>query len=267
MTNSYPLIRSGPFNQGRLRSLAWSGVDTRIAGAGALGIFNEATPPFTRKTTCWAYGVTGMSSLCAWNRGMTLVTPEIALYALHFNPSIGESVTFVAEDGSNTNYTRTISAVYSLGSPLTNASGDIGVALLSSALPGTVKPARLFTGDLIRYLPATDFGIPLFETNGANQATVNNWNRLLPPTPSILNCAIPATTPRSSYYVTKITGDSGRGMGVIINGEYISVGSLSVSNQGGTGWPNWLYLSAIQAGIVSLGSATTLSTLDPATLH
>lgn len=256
-----------------LRSLAWAGIDSRIAGGGSMLIYNQASAPFTRRSACWAFGLVGISALCA-DQSMTLISPNIALYAIHFPPTISSTATFVAEDGSNTNYTRTVAALHPLGLPYPNtASGDIGVALLSSTLPAPVQPARLCVAGLMNFfmpvITVPNLGIPILESTAENEATVNNWNgteRAGLVNAGVLYTAVPSTAPRSDYYIAKEGGDSGRGCGMVVSGEFLSLMSLATAGGGGTGWGNWQYLSLIDAAIATLGGQARASTFDPATL-
>lgn len=261
----------------QFRELAINGIDSRIAGGGSMEIFNELSAPFTRKAACWAFGVLGMSALTAASddsdKPATLVTPDIVLMATHYFPADSATLTFVSEDGSDTNLTRTITAHVNLGPGLSGDGGDITVGRLSSVLPASVRPLRLGVANLTSYLPPVLTGeswmIPVMENTGAQLATVSNWVSMpdnAPPNNNLLGVNAAFTAPRSSYYVDKVAGDSGHGCGMIVSGELISLMALSYASGGGTGWANWKYLDAITAAIATLGSATSLSLFDPATL-
>lgn len=250
-----------------LRDIARTGVDSRIGSGAPKEIFNESSPPYTRKSSSWTYGVIGMSAICA-NLSVTLVTPEIVLYAIHNNPGAGASALFVAEDGSNTSYSRTIVSTHDLGPQLSPVSGDIGVALLNSPLPASVRPLRLFPENLMHYLPPQSIDIPIAESTSQNLMSITVFDNIKPGFQNFLSMDVPSSPPRSNYVIIKQTGDSGRAGGMIVNGELISILALAVEGgSGGTGWGNWYYGSAITAAIIALGSATNISIFNPASLQ
>lgn len=259
--------------QNPLRALAIAGVDDRITLGGSMDLFNESSAPFTRRTLCWAFDIVGMSALCT-DQHLTLVTPDIVLGVTHAFPANGSTCTFVSEDGNNTSESATISGSVNLGPGQSGDGGDITVGRLSAPIPSGVRPARLAVGTLTNFLPPAfytfSWGVPLMESTGTRKATVTNWNWVYPPpygefSENMLAMAVPITAPRSDYYVAK-GSDSGCGCGIIVNDEFISLMALSYALGGGTGWANFKYLEAITAAIATLGSATSLSLFDPATL-
>lgn len=267
---SYLMISATAQNQ--LRSLAWAGVDDRIALAGTLGILSGSIGTQNRVTGCWAFGVLAISSLGTASP-ITLLTAEIGLIATHNTAAypIGTVLYFVSEDGNNTTLSRTVLSKLALGPPISATGGDITVIRLSSALPASVRPARILSANWQNYILPENNGIPLFEFKADTaQATVTNFNGPINPSnpdETLLFTSIPSTSPRSDYYVAKAAGDSSSGCGLIVNGEFIFGFQLSFSTFGGTGWGAWNYLAEIQSAIFSLGSATTLSIFDPSTVN
>lgn len=242
------------------------GVDSKLIG-GILDIYNESSAPFTRNPNCWAFGLTGMSAIGA-NRGsvraVTAITSDIVIGVAHLFPPDNSDVTFVTTDGNNTNVVREIVSSMTLG--VANAGTyDIKIARLESPLPGTITPLRIPIAGMLQFLPpyvsATSWVIPLVEITQFQKATVMNWVAI---SDSAMIVSIPTTAPRDDYYVQKVGGDSGHA-GMFIDGNEL-ISALSLSTGDGNGLGHFLFLDAITAAIAALGSTTSLSLFDPATL-
>ena len=185
-----------------------------------------------------------------------LVTPDILLQAHH--PSAGpgyspQTIYFV--DNKNETVARTVS-----GHKVVTGT-DIEVVRLTKTVPSTITPAAVFaTGALTHNLR-----IPVLWTDQFRDLYIGVG--VLANDASILVYQAPATNPFNAYWGTVhdgvVSGDSGAPYTTIINGRLVALGTWSSGGKTSGGGSSFAgQVSAINAAISSLGSTTTLQTID-----
>ena len=189
----------------------------------------------------------------------TLVTPWHYLTADHSSGGrAGNTVTFRGTDGIY--YTRTITNYVTIGS-------DIGIGILDSALPATVKPYKVLPANFRQYMPSTDgiAGIPAITISGHGldhsnvettiitnvsfstivKAIVANYPPIASLTP------FDSWTKKNSPSQFAIGGDSNHPSFFLINGELVLLGNQYVTY----GFAHYAdFITEINAAITTLGA-------------
>lgn len=184
-----------------------------------------------------------------------LVTPDILLQAHHpwagsFTP---QTIYFV--DTNNQTVARTVSGHdYVAGT-------DIEVVRLTKEVPSTITPAVVFA---IGALPH-NMGIPVLWTDQYRDLYIGV--AVLADNSSIVVHQASTTTPFNAYWGTVhggvVSGDSGAPYMTVINGRLVAMGTwISGGSTKGGGSSFESQVSAINTVIRSLGSTTTLQTID-----
>jgi hypothetical protein len=185
-----------------------------------------------------------------------LVTSDILLQAHHpwsgsgFNP---QTIYFV--DSKNKTVERTVS-----GHQVVSGT-DIEVVRLTKEVPSTITPALVFVTDAL----ARNMRIPVLWTDQYRDLYIGVGD--VANDASILVYQAPTTTPFNAYWGTVhdgvVSGDSGAPYMTIINGRLVAMGTWTSGGKTGGGGSSFAgQVSAINTAINSLGSTTTLQTID-----
>lgn len=230
-------------------------IDTRIlgltAGNTAQKLYSSGT---TRSTTHFAHAVdlTCVSLQTAGNWQGTVISPRHIVTANHINPANGTTITFVAADG--TNVSRTLSNSSRIGST------DIQIGLLSSDLPASIVPARVFSSASQEATVST--GSPLVFVDQAQKIFVGERNTSVESSNSFV-IQQAGTSPRSTFWKSGglVTGDSGGAIGAIIDGVYVAMSEMHTANSSTqlSGDSIARNYAAINSAMTSLGGSYQLT--------
>jgi len=250
---------------GSLRRVVCDAVDLRIEGISpdnTLQVYTvKSGGVYTRNTDCWAaeYDMTGISpwnSLSSNKRSGTLIAPDIVIFAQHYRLSMGTSIRFVKQDG--TVVTRT---VVSSG----NVSGtDIGLGRLDEAVPVDIVHYKIVPTDVIDYLSGSDQyavdGLPTLGLNQFGDALITDVHYMEASASATASFKSPSA-PRSSFYKSKVVGDSGCPAFLIVGED---LGLITCWHYGGAGSGPWhgYYLSQINDVISAIGGSTPAESMD-----
>ena len=185
-----------------------------------------------------------------------LVTPDILLQAHHpwagsgFSP---QTIYFV--DNNNQTVARTVSGHESV------TGTDIEVVRLTKEVPSTVTPALVFATDALPHKT----GIPVLWTDQFRELYIGVG--VLANNDSILVYQASTNTLFHAYWATAhngvVSGDSGAPYMTVINNRLVAMGTWTsggATRGGGSSFAG--QVSAINTAITSLGSTTSLQTID-----
>jgi hypothetical protein len=231
-------------------------VDSRLVGA------NPATDKqihdgSTYNATCWAADLdfTGIS------RGIprcTLVKDNMVVFAEHYYPTVGATVTFLAADGSIV--TRTIAAKVDVGpaNASDNYATDIGVGRLSSAVPASITHYKVLPADVLDYAPGIAYKLPCVCLDQDENALVGDLYSL---SATRALFSVPTDAQRLAFYEPKVAYDSGNGAFLIINGDLVLVSTWTFRGAGAG--PNYsANIAAINTAMDSLETGAALEVVD-----
>jgi hypothetical protein len=231
-------------------------VDSRLVGA------NPATDKQIHNgsaynASCWAADLdfTGIS------RGIprcTLVQDNMVVFAEHYYPTVGATVTFLAADGSIV--TRTIAAKVDVGpaNASDNYATDIGVGRLSSAVPASITHYKVLPADVLDYTPGLTYKLPCVCLDQDENALVGDLYSL---SATRALFSVPTDAQRLAFYEPKVAYDSGNGAFLIINGELVLVSTWTFRGAGAG--PNYsANIAAINTAMDSLETGATLEVVD-----
>jgi hypothetical protein len=224
---------------------------------------DSATPAYVEAANCWANDladfscVATYSSLTGRSGGPTAVHARFAITAKHFYTDMwtGATVHFLANDGSVV--TRTVSDYRNVGST------DITVLMLSSDLPATVVPAKVFPTTVTDYynfytgdprMPALSIHRGASETyKKANCLDVNVWGDLI-------GVIIPTDAERLALYEAMEVLDSGSPLLTVVNSSPVLFGTWYSSTRA----PSLTaQIAAIQSAMTAMaGASRTLTQVD-----
>jgi hypothetical protein len=272
---SFPVVRQGAqsiafsnFVTGSLARACSDAVaaliDGKTPGTSTQNIFSSAdfsTPAFTRNTNLF----TGSLNLtCIPAAHITndvirpyivgcLVAPDILISANH--APYDNTHYFVTND--NVVISRDVSAAQQVGDT------DIRVQKLSSSLPNTISYVKVLPANYADYLPHYENGIPLVWRNQLNQMMLAQ-TAFVPghatiPTGDFSSWYTPADGSAVSPSQVAVVNDSGSPVFAIINNEPVLLWTWHIPTEG----PFIAnYISEINDIIDSLGSSSTLTTID-----
>ncbi|KAL4227104.1 hypothetical protein ACF0H5_015077 [Mactra antiquata] len=189
---------------------------------------------YVRSQKCWAHSL-DLTAISPWNsQGHTrkagvLITPRHALWARHYSMKVNTTIRFV--DGDNNVVDRKI--VKTRAVPNEGHSSlhgyDIVVGELDQDVPSEISFVKVLPRN-ITTIRTSGFRIPAFDTDFEEKALVadlsyERGNMVGLATPSHQSIRYP-------YFETKIVGDSGNPVFLVIDGEIVL---LFVFTYGGSG--------------------------------
>lgn len=200
---------------------------------------DHATPNYVRDANCWAAALASQFTCVpvavfhsgAWSHLRAALITTRHIYVCEHAPGVtaGDTVRFVTAAGALV--TRTV-----LGVAL-DASNDAGVAVLDSALPGTITPCKLIPDDWFDYLDgdaAAWFSyvltpkVPLLWVDQENKALIQEIDNIVesvdpaydPYVPERVQYhTVPVSGPWAPYAETALSGDSGSPFFLLVDGE------------------------------------------------
>lgn len=218
---------------------------------------------YIRNDKCWAYPL-DLTSISPWNsqghtrKAGTLISPRHALWAKHYSMRVNTTLRFV--DKNNNAVDRRITktgAVPTHGHPYLSGY-DIVIGELDQDVPPTISFAKVLPHNLTTIRPR-GVHLPVFGTDFEEKALVANFNYesgtlvwLGRPAPSSI---------RYPYFETKITGDSGNPVFLVVDGELVLVFVFTYGGSGG-GTSITYHYDEINAIMKRWGSSYQLTPVD-----
>lgn len=218
---------------------------------------DHTTPLYVRNTNLWAASL-DLTCMSPWNSvhsgdgAGTLVSPSFILSAHHFSPE--GTIRFISANG--TIHTRTLVADAWVAT-------DVRVMKLSSPLPSEIKPAKILPANWTDYLPSDISGLPVLIGDKEEKALCGSLDNL--DGTRISYNQPQADSKRRALYEIPANGDSSNGVFLYLGTQPVIVTMLHQYANGGVGAVGdsiHFYKSIIEAAMVSLGSAETLTTID-----
>jgi hypothetical protein len=207
--------------------------------------YNHDTSSYTRNGSNWLQ--VDMTAHCVWSTttgkgGGIAVSPLHLLAAAHYGPNLGATVRFVT--GAGAVVERTVTRVDIVGGT------DVRLCTLSSALPGTITPAKVLGPDYLDYLPdflqsslTPHYGLYISSTFEiipvAIEVTVNGHD---------LDVQQNTVSPQSTMYETPVTGDSGAPVCFAFGGGLVVLTTLYTSISGPTIMHNHHAINSLMDG-------------------
>jgi len=221
-------------------------IDTALSGAdvnteqAVYSSQDHANGTYVRNSSFFLQSTHAEALTCAspWNsrqannRAGTAVTPQHIVFASHYSLQAGDTIRFVTSD--NTVITRTI---VQKGNVLKGeASVDVTMALLDSALPNSITPCKIFPSNFSSYLPASTttgsvsgYRLPLLVLDQQEKGIVMDLLHI--PTQitttgqsvsgdSFTAFSIPELSDRILFYENIVAGDSGNPIFTVIGDEF-----------------------------------------------
>jgi hypothetical protein len=114
---------------------------------------------YVYNTSCWLYGVTGITAFSPYNSsytfigGGTMITPRHAVVSYHQRPANNATIRFVGSD--NVVHVRTVKETRSIS---TSPSTDYAIMVLNSDLPASVGYVRILPVEVLPKLTAAQQG-------------------------------------------------------------------------------------------------------------
>ena len=248
-------------------------VDDRLTGTAEKEIFSTQdhdTPSYVRNADCWAADL-DLTSISPWNsrsgnrRAGVLITKRHILTAAHYPLVVGDTLRFVAADG--TVEVKTIIAGMNIPGWTVEHGPDIWGALLDSDVSAAIGFAKVLPADWDDYLAPYvrveggyarfDSENAMFKINGIPTCCVDQEEKLLVDDGytlrSHLGTRVPVDDTRIPFYENVVGGDSSDPIFVCINDELVLISTVFGSP--GTTWngPSITYWRAdIDAMIATL---------------
>ena len=201
---------------------------------------DHATPLYVRNTSLWCSDI-DLTCISPWNsrgsntRAGTLVTPRHVLNAAHYPLYIGDTLRFIAGDG--TVHTRTITGATNQPSYV-NLVTDIRLYTLDSDLPAAIAPCTVMPADEAGYLVNNEDNRPAaLLLDQEEKALIGDFKGT-----SAFN--FPSDADRLIFSESIADGDSGNPAFLILSGSLVLV-TVWTFGGGGSG-------TAISASIADL---------------
>ena len=232
-------------------------VDTRIEAlesASSLRFFTQqdhSNKAYVRNPEVWCNDIDSITAISPWNstggrtRAGTLISPQHLLFAAHYQLGVGASVRFVTKDNQLVERTviarKTLAGYSSNGSR--NYSKDITIGLLNEPLHADIDGihyVKVLPDDWANYLGPMDSSsfdrdeaMPALCLDYEEKALITDVRRFS----TYVSFTTPALEPRSDYYESKISGDSGNPALLLLNspGGSAELVLLNVWTFGGAG--------------------------------
>lgn len=191
------------------------GVDSRLTGD--RNVFNESS--WTRNPSCFVADL-DLTCIVAGGGNGVLVSADTLACANH-SPASG-TLTFVTMGGSTVTRTTGDTAL---------VSGDLLLVKLSSALPGTITPAKVLPSNWLTYLPAPansiedaahPWRVPMLSVDNDNYASVHDFHVFS--TNFGLKTVVtraPLSAARLALYDAAGAGDSGCPTGFVFGAQFV----------------------------------------------
>jgi len=246
-----------------------SQIDGRIAAANPatdraiFSAIDHATPAYTRNAMAWFADV-DLTCYAVWNSRYggyfcpTAISPLHVVTAKHIALQIGDTVRFVATDGS-TVVTRTIASV---STPFE----DVQLCKLNVTLAGAnVNYARVLPAAWANYLPissalyAAGDGVPTVSVKNTNKK-VSVGEAIYAGTSDLVLTVPKDDATRISFYEASIGGDSSSPSFLFIDGEAILL--FCAWHAGPNGPFLSLLIDEINAALAALGGGFSLDEID-----
>ncbi|XP_045165764.2 uncharacterized protein LOC123529480 [Mercenaria mercenaria] len=189
---------------------------------------------YLRSDKCWAYSL-DLTPISPWNsmghtrKAGTLISPRHALWARHYSMKVNTTLRFV--DKNNNVVDRCIvktSLIPTHGHPYLRGY-DIVVGELDRDVPSTISFAKVLPRNLTTIRPGR-VHIPVFDTDFEEKALVANLNY---ESSNMIWLGTPShSSIRYPFFETKIKGDSGNPVFLVVDSELVL---LFVFTYGGSG--------------------------------
>lgn len=255
---------------GTLGANASDEIDSRIAGkspATALTIFttqNHAAGTYTRNPACWAADV-DLTAISPWNStgghrgGGILIAPDVLLCAAHYDYQfpIGGTVRFVAADGTPVNRTIAGRQRHPGYTGFPGYQHDITLCRLSSDVPESITPVKIWPADWAEHLPAlsAERNIPVLVSDQEEKALVTDLRAIDSGFyAGKVGLAAPTEPQRLAFYEPKILHDSGNPVCAIVEDELVLLAVLT-SGGAGSGTNLSAEIDTLNSMMLALGSA------------
>lgn len=217
---------------------------------------NHTDGIYVRDSSCWAASL-DLTAVSPWNslggstRAGTAISPRHTMHAAHYPVTIGTVLRFVA--AGNVVVSRTVEDVTSIGS-------DMQIALLDTALPGTITPVKFLPADLYDYLPSLVRRVlPVLAFDYQEQALVKTTAATDFLASSFMLFANALEQPFIRMTEPIIGGDSGNPIFFVVDGEACLLSHWSAST---TGPAYHKLLSTIGSAMTSLGGGYSPQTVN-----
>jgi hypothetical protein len=237
-------------------------IDNRIKGLekqGNILIFSKQdhkNREYLRNNQCWAADF-DLSCISPWNsrdgnlRAGTLITPRHILLAAHYNLKAGDTIRFVSKE--NRIEDRLILKHKNYTDWQTNYP-DITVCLLEKDLPSDFTPCLFLPENYGSYIKNEGKGLPVICTDQEEKALVSDLSSLcqksLSAETNMFVLAEPEDPARALFYESKMMGDSGNPVFLVLKNKLVLIGVLTYGGPGsGTALTYFANLNAINAGL------------------
>ena len=216
---------------------------------------NHATQSYVRNPNLWCADV-NLTCISPWNsngantKAGTLITPRHVLNAAHYEYNVGNTVRFVAQDGTVHNRTITGKARHPNYLPYTP---DLTIYTLASNLPVGITPCKLMPSNWTSYLVHNISNRPpALGLDQEEKALIIDF---------YINGAFltPTDSDRRIFDESKIGGDSGNPAFLIVNGELVLI-TVWTYGGAGSGTPVASYIADLNAMIVTADAQAGVST-------
>jgi hypothetical protein len=183
----------------------------------------------TRNGSAW-FNAIDLRSVATTAKGGALISPEHALFAAHYAPSVGATVTFI-DQSLTAPISRTVLAVaVHPGYEEATYRNDIAVARLSAPVP--LPAAKTLPARWRDYIPYVNsyLRLPLiaFEASGSGQVVSSPLLEDVTENGFMLNYVDRDPT----QLPTIVSGDSGQPLFLLVNGEAVLIGTFTGSFYG-----------------------------------
>lgn len=220
---------------------------------------DHTTPSYVRNPNLWCADV-DLTCISPWNslggvtRAGTLITPRHLIGAAHYEVNVGNTIRFVAQDGTVHNKTITGKRRHPDYAPYYP---DLNVYTLDSDLPVIITPCKVMPSDWNSYLVQNYHNRPpALGLDQEEKALIIDFNV----NGSFLT---PTNADRLIFHEIKIPGDSGNSAFLIANGELVLV-TVWTYGGAGSGTPVASYIPDINQMIVDADIQAGVSTVaDP----
>lgn len=237
----------GVFAGGSVAAAAEYGVDSLLIGAdpNERAVFLPSV--WDRNPDCFAFPL-NMTCIIASGGNGVLVSADTIACANH-SPASG-TLTFVTMDGQTVTRTTGATAL---------VVDDVLLVKLSSALPGTITPAKVLPSNWLTYLPAPanstednahPWRVPMVSVDNDNNASVHDFHVHSRVFSSIVTRQ-PAKAPRLALYDEAGNNDSGCPCGFVIGSQFVPTHTWSQPKNGSLICNN----AAFQSALSTLGGA------------
>lgn len=233
-------------------------VTTRLNPSSAKELFSTqdyANKKYVKNDTCWAKTV-DLTCCSPYNysggprQAGTLITPQHIVTASHYGLGVGSRLHFLTKELTVIE-TKVIAAAAIPDS-------DILIGKLENPLPSAIKPATLFTPDIITKI-GYGYGTPILTLDQEEKALVSTLISLQ--SGVFVHAAKPTDSIQLNLYEDKISGDSGNPVFVLYGDNPILISHLRYGGAGSG--PSYIgHYQKIIDTINYLGGSNFINTFD-----